>query len=159
MRRVPRISLDTVPAIPAPVPESALALEEGSRHAGLSNDAEQGATPNRIMQRDWNRDGAVAGAFLHDAVAALLSHGDEAQAFQKTADFFAGRNQQSTQPGPRLASRIPHRSGGERPRTPRPPRRKATGPRSDWTALLPPMSPGWRYLARDRERRNRHPPA
>jgi hypothetical protein len=64
-------------------------LKKRFRQSRLPNDAEQRSSTDGVVHWDRDGNGALGGALLQDAMAALLSHLQKALLFQYAADFFA----------------------------------------------------------------------
>jgi hypothetical protein len=58
----------------------------------MANDALQSAASKSVMEGHGNRDCCSLGFQLHNAMAAVLSDGDESLLFKNLADFNAGKN-------------------------------------------------------------------
>ena len=64
-------------------------FEQGLGQPRLTNDAEEGAPPHRVMKWDRDRDRRAFSPLLHDPVAATLADGDESVQFENLTNLRA----------------------------------------------------------------------
>lgn len=90
------------PSAPEATPRNlVVGFKQRLREFRLPNDAPQGPTPDRIVERNRNCDCRSLQALLHDPVAALLPDCGESMLFENPANLRARKNPELTQPAPR----------------------------------------------------------
>ena len=75
-------------------------LKQRLREFRLPNDAQQRATPDRIVKRNRNGYRRCLQTLLHDSMAALLADCGESVLFENPANLRARKNPELTQPAP-----------------------------------------------------------
>ncbi len=79
-----------------------LGFKFGSGNSGLADNPAQGSSPNLRMIWDWNRNFSIFCGLLKDDMAPPPSDFLESMFLENFADFFTGKNPESTQRQPQV---------------------------------------------------------